>query len=127
MKKFILLFLLLSSQFAYATQYGWGDNPDAVVIRKPAAVLVFTKTGSDPFKLGADTDSSDALVIVDRGGNSFHFLLREVSIKQLGYTTAIIAEGGDLVFELRDAPITYHTTDKYTPYNPGFPASNDSQ
>lgn len=113
MKKLLLLSLLLSSQFAYGMQYGWGDNPDAVVIKDPVAVHVFTDPRSTfPLdKLGADASLNDTLVIVDREGNSYRFLFSEVELKHTNYSTTILAEDGDLVFFLLDTEIHYHSNE----------------
>ena len=120
MKKFFFLFLILSSQFAYGEEgvkYGCGDNNTDTVVYDAVAIHVLTTTGTDPFKLGTTSATSDSVFIIyneDEGIiSSDEFAVSYVCIQQLGDSMAILLDNEYLeVLEvyrvLPDTELHYH-------------------
>lgn len=124
MKKFLALCIILSSPLAYgsddyqnmdrqprydelahnqdqdqmliATQYGWGDNRDAVHIKVKAIHVVPNIPDRNPL-----------LVLLDNHDNFYAHRLSEVMLRSLSYTDIILVDGGDVVYDLYDVDVGY--------------------
>ena len=117
MKKFIFLFLLLSSQFAYGEEgvkYGCGDKTDTVVF-DVVSINVYTTTGTSPFKLGSTSAATDDIFITyyDAEGimQAWDYLVNEICIQQLGDSMAILFDDDEVLKVYRVLPeseVYYH-------------------
>lgn len=83
-------------QMLIATQYGFGDNRDAEYIKARAIHVVPNVPDRDPL-----------LVILDNHDNFYAHRLSEVMLRSLSYTDVILADGGDVVYDLYDVDAGY--------------------